>query len=311
MWRFIGWRLAQAIPVILAVITITFFLVRLAPGGPFSSEKAVSPQVQAALEAQYNLDQSMPQQYLSYLADLARGDFGPSFKFPGRSVNELIFSGLPVTAELGFYAMLVAVFIGGLAGVIASLKPNTMQDYAPMGLAMVGICMPSFLLGPLLVLVFGIWFDVLPVSGWGNSSGDKILPSITLGAMYAGYIARLSRSGMLEVMSQDYLRTARAKGLPEYLVITKHALRGGLLPVITYLGPAFAGLLSGSFVVETVFQIPGLGRFYVQAAFNRDYTMILGTTTFLAALIVFFNLLSDVLAAWLNPRLRYQFKKKS
>jgi|TARA_B110000483_G_scaffold99953_1_gene122610 oligopeptide transport system permease protein len=311
MWRFIGWRLAQAVPIILAVITITFFLVRLAPGGPFSSEKAVSPQVKAALEAQYNLDQSMPQQYLAYLADLARGDFGPSFKFPGRSVNELIFSGLPVTAELGFYAMLVAVFIGGLAGVIASLKPNTMQDYAPMGLAMVGICMPSFLLGPLLVLVFGIWFDVLPVSGWGNLSGDKILPSITLGAMYAGYIARLSRSGMLEVMSQDYLRTARAKGLPEYLVITKHALRGGLLPVITYLGPAFAGLLSGSFVVETVFQIPGLGRFYVQAAFNRDYTMILGTTTFLAALIVFFNLLSDVLAAWLNPRLRYQFKKKT
>ena len=311
MWRFIGWRLAQAVPVILAVITITFFLVRLAPGGPFSSEKAVSPQVKAALEAQYNLDQSMPQQYLAYLADLARGDFGPSFKFPGRSVNELIFSGLPVTAELGFYAMLVAVFIGGLAGVIASLKPNTMQDYAPMGLAMVGICMPSFLLGPLLVLVFGIWFDVLPVSGWGNLSGDKILPSITLGAMYAGYIARLSRSGMLEVMSQDYLRTARAKGLPEYLVITKHALRGGLLPVITYLGPAFAGLLSGSLVVETVFQIPGLGRFYVQAAFNRDYTMILGTTTFLAALIVFFNLLSDVLAAWLNPRLRYQFKKKT
>lgn len=154
MWRFIGWRLAQAIPVILAVITITFFLVRLAPGGPFSSEKAVSPQVQAALEAQYNLDQSMPQQYLSYLADLAHGDFGPSFKFPGRSVNELIFSGLPITAELGFYAMLVAVFIGGLAGVIASLKPNTMQDYAPMGLAMVGICMPSFLLGPLLVLIW-------------------------------------------------------------------------------------------------------------------------------------------------------------
>lgn len=311
MWRFIGWRFAQAIPVILTVITITFFLVRLAPGGPFSSEKAVSPQVQAALEAQYSLDQSMPQQYLSYLADLAHGDFGPSFKFPGRSVNELIFSGLPITAELGFYAMLFAVFIGGLAGVIAALKPNSMQDYAPMTLAMVGICMPSFLLGPLLVLVFGIWLDWLPISGWGNTSGDKVLPSITLGAMYAGYIARLSRSGMLEVMSQDYLRTARAKGLPEYIVIIKHALRGGLLPVITYLGPAFAGLLSGSFVVETVFQIPGLGRFYVQAAFNRDYTMILGTTTFLATLIVFFNLLSDVIAAWLNPRLRYQFKKKA
>jgi oligopeptide transport system permease protein len=309
MWRFIGIRSLQALPVIFAVITITFFLVRAAPGGPFSAEKAVPPQVQAALEAQYNLDLPIFQQYTAYLVDLAQGDLGPSFKYPGRSVNELIFSGLPVTAELGFYAMLVAVFIGGIAGVIAALKPNSMQDYIPMSISMVGICMPSFLLGPLLVLVFGIWMDWLPVSGWGNSSGDKILPSITLGAMYAGYIARLSRSGMLEVMSADYLRTARAKGLPEHVVIIKHALRGGLLPVITYLGPAFAGLLSGSFVVETVFQIPGLGRFYVQAAFNRDYTMILGTTTFLATLIVFFNLLSDVIAAWLNPRLRYQFKK--
>lgn len=311
MWRFIGIRSLQALPVIFAVITITFFLVRAAPGGPFSQERAVTPQVQAALEAQYNLDLPIFQQYITYLADLAQGDFGPSFKYPGRSVNELIFSGLPITAELGLYAMLVAVGIGGIAGVIASLKPNTLQDYVPMSLSMIGICMPSFLLGPLLVLIFGIWFNWLPISGWGNSPGDKILPSITLGAMYAGYIARLSRSGMLEVMSADYLRTARAKGLPEHIVIIKHALRGGLLPVITYLGPAFAGLLSGSFVVETVFQIPGLGRFYVQAAFNRDYTMILGTTTFLATLIVFFNLLSDVLAAWLNPRLRYQFKKKA
>lgn len=309
MWRFIGIRSLQALPVIFAVISITFFLVRAAPGGPFSNEKAVPPQVQAALEAQYNLDLPVFQQYLAYLTDLAHGDLGPSFKYPGRSVNELIFSGLPVTAELGLYAMLVAVFIGGTAGIIAALKPNSMQDYLPMSLSMVGICMPSFLLGPLLVLIFGIWFDWLPISGWGNSAGDKILPSITLGAMYAGYIARLSRSGMLEVLSADYLRTARAKGLPEHIVIIKHALRGGLLPVITYLGPAFAGLLSGSFVVETVFQIPGLGRFYVQAAFNRDYTMILGTTTFLATLIVFFNLLSDIIAAWLNPRLRYQFKK--
>jgi oligopeptide transport system permease protein len=177
-----------------------------------------------------------------------------------------------------------------------------------MSIAMLGICMPSFLLGPLLVLVFGIWLDVMPISGWGNSPGDKVLPSITLGAMYAAYIARLSRSGMLEVMNQDYLRTARAKGLPEHVVVLKHALRGGLLPVISYLGPAFAALLSGSFVVETVFQIPGLGRFYIQAAFNRDYTMILGTTVFLSTLIVVFNLLSDIVAAWLNPRLRYQFR---
>ena len=309
MWRFIGLRSLQAIPVILAVITVTFFLVRAAPGGPFSSEKAVSPQVQAALEAQYRLDQPPLQQYVSYLTDLVQGYMGPSFYYPGRSVDELILQGLPITAELGLYALLIAVIIGSFAGVIAALKPNTMQDYVPMSIAMVGICMPSFLLGPVLVLVFGIMLDWLPVSGWGDSYGDKVLPSITLGAMYAAYIARLSRSGMLEVMSQDYLRTARAKGLPEYVVILKHALRGGLLPVISYLGPAFAALLSGSFVVETIFQIPGLGRFYVQAAFNRDYTMILGTTVFLSTLIVVFNLLSDIAAAWVNPRLRYQFKK--
>ncbi|MGA1742282.1 MAG: ABC transporter permease [Pseudohongiellaceae bacterium] len=309
MWRFIGFRILQAIPVIFAVITITFFLVRAAPGGPFSTEKAVSPQVKAALEAQYQLDLPAHEQYFSYLSDLAKGDFGPSFNYTGRSVDELIFQGLPVTAELGFYALLIALVIGTISGVIAALKPNSAQDYVPMGIAMVGICMPSFLLGPTLVLVFAIWLEWLPVSGWGDIPGDKILPSITLGAMYAAYIARLSRAGMLEVLSQDYLRTARAKGLPEYKVILKHALRGGLLPVITYLGPAFAGLLSGSFVVETVFQVPGLGRFYIQAAFNRDYTMILGTTIFLATLIVLFNLLSDVLAAWLNPRLRYQFKK--
>ena len=307
MWRFIGYRLLQAIPVILAVITVTFFLVRIAPGGPFDSEKAVMPEVKAALEAQYRLDQPLFAQYTAYLGDLAQGEFGPSFKYPGRSVNELIGAGLPVTAELGFYALLVAVIIGGVAGVIASLKPNTAQDYVPMTAAMIGICMPSFLLGPLLVLVFGIYLDWLPVSGWGDIPGDKLLPAITLGSAYAAYIARLSRAGMLEVMSQDYIRTARAKGLPEWQVVTKHALRGGLIPVVAFLGPAFAGLLAGSFVVETIFQIPGLGRFYVQAAFNRDYTMILGTTVFLSTLIVLFNLLSDILAAWMNPRLRAQF----
>jgi len=308
MWRFVGLRILQAVPVILAVITVTFFLVRAAPGGPFDSEKAVSEQVRAALEACYRLDLPMHEQYLSYLGDLLQGDMGPSFYYPGRSVNDLIFQGLPITAELGFYALLIALVIGCGAGVIASLKPNTAQDYVPMSLAMIGICMPSFLLGPLLVLIFGIWLDVMPISGWGSTPGDKILPSITLGAMYAAYIARLSRSGMLEVMNQDYLRTARAKGLPETTVVFRHALRGGLLPVISYLGPAFAALLSGSFVVETVFQIPGLGRFYIQAAFNRDYTMILGTTVFLSTLIVLFNLLSDIVAAWMNPRLRYQFK---
>ncbi|MDA8659304.1 ABC transporter permease subunit [Luminiphilus sp.] len=306
MLRFIISRLLQAIPVIFIVITATFFLVRAAPGGPFDAEKVVLPEVKRALEAQYKLDLPLHEQYFAYLSDLAQGELGPSFKYPGRSVNEILFSGLPVTAELGFYALLIALIIGVTAGVFASLKPNTRQDYIPMGLAMIGICMPSFLLGPLLVLVFGIYLEWLPISGWGSIPGDKILPSITLGAAYAAYVARLSRAGMLEILSQDYIRTARAKGLPEWQVVGKHALRGGLIPVVAFLGPAFAGLLAGSFVVETIFQIPGLGRFYVQAAFNRDYTMILGTTVFLSSLIVLFNLISDVAAAWLNPRLRSQ-----
>lgn len=306
MLRFALGRLLQAIPVLLIVISATFLLVHSAPGGPFSADKAVPPEVIRALEAQYNLDQPLWQQYLSYLGDVLQGDLGPSFKYSGRTVNELIAAGLPATAELALYAMLVALVIGVSAGVLAAIRPNTMQDYLPMSAAMLGICMPSFLLGPLLVLVFGIHLEWLPVSGWGDIPGDKILPAITLGTGYAAYIARLSRGGMLEVLSQDYIRTARAKGLSERLIIFKHALRGGLIPVVAFLGPAFAGLLGGSFVVETIFQIPGLGRFYVQAAFNRDYTMILGMTIFFAALITLFNLLSDMLALWLNPKLRQQ-----
>ena len=306
MLRFIISRLLQAIPVLLVVISVTFLLIHSAPGGPFSDEKAVPPEVARALEAQYNLDQPLWQQYTSYLGDVLRGDFGPSFKYSGRTVNELIAAGLPVTAELALYAMLVALFIGISAGVFAAIRPNTLQDYIPMSAAMLGICMPSFLLGPILILVFGIQLEWLPISGWGDIPGDKILPAITLGTGYAAYIARLSRGGMLEVLSQDYIRTARAKGLSEPLIIFKHALRGGLIPVIAFLGPAFAGLLGGSFVVETIFQIPGLGRFYVTSAFNRDYTMILGMTIFFAGLIIVFNLLSDLIALWLNPKLRQQ-----
>lgn len=311
MLRFAFYRLLQAIPVLLIVISLTFMLVHSAPGGPFSADKAVPPEVIKALEAQYNLDQPLWQQYVSYLGDVLQGDFGPSFKYPGRDVTELIAAGLPATAELAFYAMLVALVIGVSAGVAAAMRPDTAQDYIPMSAAMIGICMPSFLLGPLLVLVFGIYLEWLPVSGWDDMPGDKILPAITLGTGYAAYIARLSRGGMLEVLSQDYIRTARAKGLSEPLVIAKHALRGGLIPVVAFLGPAFAGLLGGSFVVETIFQIPGLGRFYVQAAFNRDYTMILGTTVFFSTLIIVFNLLSDMLAIWVNPKLRQQTRGES
>ena len=304
MLKFLLSRIAQAVPVLLVVVTATFFIVHAAPGGPFSADKAVPPEVIEALEAQYKLDQPVWRQYISYLGDILSGDFGPSFKYPGRSVNELIMAGIPITAELAFYAMLVALGIGILSGVGAAMRPNTLQDYAPMTLAMIGICMPSFLLGPLLVLVFGIELEMVPVSGWSDIPGDKILPSITLGTGYAAYIARLSRGGMLEILSQDFIRTARAKGLSESTVIIKHALKGGLIPVIAFLGPAFAGLLAGSFVVETIFQIPGIGRFYVQAAFNRDYTLILGMTIFLSTLIIIFNLISDLISIWLNPKLR-------
>lgn len=306
MLKYLLQRIIQAIPVLLIVITATFFLVRFAPGGPFDTERAVPPEILEALNERYNLNKPMLSQYVDYLGNLIQGDFGPSFRYPGRSVTELIATGLPITMELGLYALLVALGIGIPAGVFAALKQNTIQDYLPMSLAMIGICVPAFLLGPLLVLVFGLKLEWLPVSGWGYAWGDKILPSLTLGVAYAAYIARLTRGGMLEVLTQDYIRTARAKGLPEWKVIVKHAMPGGLLPVVAFMGPAVAGLLSGSFVVETIFQIPGLGRFYVQAAFNRDYTMIMGSTVFYASLIIMFNLLSDILIAWIDPKIRRQ-----
>ncbi len=304
MFKIILNRILIAIPVLLIVITVTFFFIRMAPGGPFDTEKVLPPEITKNLNKYYNLDKPVFLQYTDYLKNLTHGDFGPSFRHSNRTVSEMIFTGLPITFELGVYAILIAICIGIFAGLLAALSPNSMQDYIPMSFAMTGICMPSFLLGPVLVLIFGIWFDLLPVSGWNTLPGDKILPSITLGATYAAYVARLTRGGMLEVMYQDFIRTARAKGLPEAMVVMRHALRGGLLPVVSFLGPAIAGLLAGSFVVETIFQVPGLGRFYIKAAFDRDYTMILGTTIFYSALIIFFNLFSDILTSWLDPRLR-------
>lgn len=304
MIKFISLRIFQAIPVLLFVITITFIMVRSAPGGPFDEDRAAPPEVIKNLNDKYNLDAPIYVQYFDYLKQLTQGDFGPSFKYPNRSVNEMIYTGFPITLELALYAILFAIFVGVPIGAAAALKPNSVQDYLPMSVSMLGICLPSFVLGPVLVLIFGIWFELLPVSGWGVSAGDKILPTVTLGSTYAAYIARITRGGMLEVLSMDYIRTARAKGLNAYSVVIKHALRPGITPVVTFLGPAIAGLLGGSFVVETIFQIPGLGRFYIQAAFNRDYTMILGTTIFFAALILLFNLISDVILVWLNPKLR-------
>ena len=297
-------RIAVAVPVLLFVITLTFLMVHSAPGGPFDEEKVVSQEVLDKLNERYNLDQPLFIQYFDFLSGVLVGDFGPSFRYPTRSVTELISLGLPITFELAIYSIIFALCIGVLAGILGALRPNTLLDYVPMSTAMIGICIPSIILGPSLILIFGIWLELLPVSGWGYMPGDKILPTLTLGTAYAAYCARLTRGGMLEVLNQDFIRTARAKGLSETRIIVIHALRGGLTPVIAFLGPAMAGLLAGSFVVETIFGIPGLGRFYVEAAFNRDYTMILGSSIFFSILIVTFNLISDLVAAALNPRLR-------
>ena len=305
MIRLIFNRLLVAIPVLLSVITITFLMVHSAPGGPFDYERVVSQEVMEQLNQKYNLDAPLYIQYFDYLSNIIKGDFGPSFRYPGRNVTEMISLGLPVTLELAIYSILFATFIGIFFGSIAALKKNTWLDYLPMTISMAGICIPSIVLGPLLSLIFGIWLGWLPVSGWGEGyPGSKILPVITLGTAYAAYCARLSRGGMLEVLGQDFILTARAKGLSEFKVVVFHALRGGLIPVVSFLGPAIAGLLAGSFVVETIFNIPGLGRFYVQAAFNRDYTMILGTTVFFSFLIILFNLIADIAGAAMDPRVR-------
>ncbi len=297
-------RFLEAIPVLLIVITLTFIMMKTAPGGPFSKEKKVPAEVMEALNKRYRLDQPLYVQYFDTLKNTAKGDFGPSFRYSGRSVNDMIMEGLPETAELGFYALMFALVLGITSGIIAALKKNTWMDYIPMTISMAGICVPSFLLGPTLVLIFSIWLGWLPVTGW-DTPAQKILPSITLGAAYAAFIARLARGGMLEILAQDFIRTARAKGVSETKVLLKHALKGGMFPVISFLGPAIAGLLAGGFVVESIFQIPGLGRYYVQAAFNRDYTMIMGSTVFLASLIVFFNFISDVVLIWMNPKLNF------
>ncbi len=296
-------RFGEFIPTLLVIVTLTFFLVRLAPGGPFDSEKRVSPEVLAQLEAHYHLDRPLFRQYTEYLSGLVRLDFGPSFRKPSRTVRQWILLRLPVSIELGLYALAFSLAIGLGAGILSSLRQNSWLDHGTMGVAMLGICIPAFVLGPLLVLVFGLWNDWLPIMGW-TSPAHKLLPSITLGAAYAAYIARMTRGGMLETLSRDFIRTARAKGMRESRVVLRHGLRSGIQPVVAFLGPAAAGLLTGSFVVETIFHIPGLGREFVESAFNRDYTMISGAVLVYAILVMGLNLVSDMVLAWLDPRIR-------
>ncbi len=305
MLRFIAKRFLEMIPVLFVIATITFFMVRLAPGGPFTTEKTIPPEIQKKIEAFYGLNKPLFQQYLDYMGNLLKGDLGPSFKYATWSVNELIWSAFPVSLELGCYGLAIALILGLGAGIVASLRQNSALDHVSMSLAMVGICVPTFVLGPLLILMFGLGLGWVNASGW-DSARDRILPSLTLGVFYAAYIARLARSGMLEILNQDFIRTARAKGASPKRIILKHALKGGLLPVVSFLGPAVADIITGSFVVETIFQVPGLGRFFVTAAFNRDYTMVLGTVLFYAVLIILLNLVVDIVQVWLNPRLRFE-----
>ncbi|MBT3194275.1 MAG: ABC transporter permease subunit [Verrucomicrobia bacterium] len=303
MLKFLTRRLLTMIPVLWVTVTLTFFLVRLAPGGPFTEEKQYPQQAIDQLNQHYGLDAPIHLQYARYIGRLLRGDLGPSLKYQNRSVNEIISETFPVSLELGIWALLVALLLGLPAGIMASLRPNSVLDYAPMSLAMIGICIPSFVLGPLLVLALALGLGWFNASGW-NMASDRILPAITLGSAYAAYIARLTRAGMLDVLPQDFIRTARAKGLRESRVIGRHALKPGIFPVISFLGPAVAGLITGSFVVETIFHIPGLGKMFVMGAFNRDYTLVLGLVVFYSALVILFNTVVDVVLAALNPRLR-------
>lgn len=304
MFKFIARRLIQAALVIFVIVTVTFFMVRFAPGDPFSAERKMPEHIKERLMAHYGLDQPVMVQYGNYLKQLARGDLGPSFT-ETRSVNQILAASFPVSLELGGWALLIALGIGMPVGIVAAVFRNTLADYVPMSLAMIGICLPTFVLGPILALVFGVWLGWFNVSGWFVPA-DRVLPALTIGLVYAAVIARITRGGMLEILSQDFIRTAVAKGVPFWRVIFFHTLKGGLLPVLSFLGPALAGIISGSFVVETIFQIPGMGREFVSSAFDRDYTLVLGTVILYALLITSANLLVDIVQVILNPRLRFE-----
>ncbi len=305
MFKFIFRRFLEAIPVLFIVATLTFFMAKSAPGGPFDSEKPPPPEVLKKLNEYYGFDKPLYQQYFRYLGNLLKGDLGPSLKYPGWTVKELIGQFFPVSLELGFYAITIALTIGITLGLIASLRPNTFLDHIPMSLATLGMCMPPFVLGPLFALIFAIWLGLFNSSGW-DSNSDRVLPSLILGIYFAASITRLTRGGMLEILSQDFIRTARAKGASSKRILLKHALKGGLLPVITFLGPAIARLLTGSFVIEMIFNVPGLGRKFVESAFNRDYMLLLGVVLLYATLIITLNLIVDIIQVWLNPKLKFE-----
>ncbi|WP_456446153.1 oligopeptide ABC transporter permease OppB [Thiolapillus sp.] len=306
MLRYSLKRLLGAVPTLLILMTLAFFMMRAAPGGPFDTEKTLPPEIQANLDKKYHLDEPLVQQYGRYLWDLAHGDFGPSFQYKDYSVNELIATGFPVSLRLGLSAIAIALIIGVGLGTLAALRQNSATDYSVMTLAMTGISIPNFVLAPILILVFAVYLGWLPAGGWnGGAFKNTILPIIGLALPQIAYISRLMRGSMIEVLRSNPIRTARAKGLPERVVILRHALKPALLPVVSFLGPATAAVITGSVVIEQIFGIPGLGRYFVQGALNRDYTLVMGVVVFYGALIILFNFIVDLVYALLDPKVRY------
>ncbi|MFP4562609.1 MAG: ABC transporter permease [Spirochaetia bacterium] len=302
--RFIG-----LIPTLFIIITISFFVIRVAPGGPFDRERALPPQIIENIEKKYHMDEHLIMQYGRYLFNVIKGDLGPSYKYQDHDVNFFIFNSLPNSLLLGSLALGIAIVLGVGVGMISALKQNTWADYASMSVAVIGISVPLFVVGPVLMYFFALKWQLLPTSGWitGRYGWQTIiLPVVTLTLPYFAYIARLSRASILEVLRSDYIRTARAKGLRQRVVMFKHVLKGSMLPVVSYLGPAFAGIIVGSVVVETIFRVPGLGKFFVQSAFNRDYTLIMGTVIVYSVILVIMNFLVDILYSFLDPRVTYK-----
>ena len=298
-------RILGAIPTMFVIVTLAFFMMRAAPGGPFDSERRLPPEVERNIKAAYDLDKPVVQQYFLYLGKLAHGDLGPSYKNKDFTVTQLIATGLPVSARLGLSAMTLALLLGSFLGVTAALRQNRWQDYSVMGVAMLGITIPTFVTAPLLTLVFGIYAGILPVGGWnGGALSNMILPVTVLALPQIAIVSRLMRGAMVEVLRANYIRTARAKGLPVRRIVLGHALRAAVLPLVSYLGPALAAILTGSLIVEQIFGLPGIGRYFIQGALNRDYTLVMGVVICYAALVILLNLLADIVYGILDPKVR-------
>ena len=306
MLKLIFRRLLEAVPTLLVLITVSFFMIRLAPGSPFTGERNLPPAVLANIEAKYHLNDPLYLQYFNYLKQLAHGDFGPSFKYKDYTVNELLAQALPVSLEIGLYAFIIALLLGVTLGILAALKQNSWLDYLTMSVAMTGVVVPNFVKAPLLVLVFAVWLKWLPAGGWnGGNTANMVLPVAALALAYIASIARITRGSMIETMNSPFIRTARAKGLPMRRIVLQHALRPALLPVISYLGPAFVGIITGSIVIETIFGLPGIGQLFVNGALNRDYSMVLSLTILVGVLTIVFNAVVDILYALIDPKIRY------